>query len=205
MITTLTKENTLTFSKEEFLKKGKELINTNSFYFTLHLLLRYYFQKKQDFYLMDFIKDVTNTENEFKVFMVYIEFALYVYNSKLKDMLCEHENSEDIVYILVSYIKDLYDRDHSILKPFINSISENEHEIIEKFNIVKSAYNFKLEALEKFEKLNKAISYLEKSKEHENEARKFSNMALEVLQDLKGKFRKTIYNEDQAKLIIKNL
>ena len=204
MITTLD-NNTILLSKDKLLKIGKELILVNSFYFTSHLLLKYYFVKHQDFYLMNFIKDITHSENEFKVFMIYIEFALYTYNSKIKELFCDDENDENTVYILIAYVKHIYDNDHTVLKPFINSITENEDEIIFKFNAIKSVYNFKLDAIQKFGKLNLAISYLEKSKEYENKAKKYSNMALDHLSELKDQFRKTIYNNEQDKFLIKNL
>ena len=69
--------------KSTIIEDTKNIIKTNPFYFTLYLLLRYYFVKDVEFYMLDFIKDVTNTESEFKVFMVYIEFSLYVYNNKI--------------------------------------------------------------------------------------------------------------------------
>ena len=203
MLTTRSKKIT---SSEELLQQGKNIIRENSFYYTLHVLLKYYFVKSQDYYLLNFIKDITKNETEFKVFMIYIEFSLYNYNTHLKDVYNKDtlKNEDDIVFILIAYIKKIYDSDHSVLKPFINSVTENEDEVLEKFNIVKTTYNLKLEALQKFEKINNVISYLEKAKEHENEAKKYSNMAMELLQDLRGQFKNTLYNETQTRLILKN-
>jgi len=202
----LTTRNKKTSYTEELLQQGKDIIRENSFYYTLHVLLKYYFVKSQDFYLLNFIKDITNSEMEFKVFMIYIEFAIYNYNTHLKDVYTKDtlKNEDDIVFILIAYIKKLYDSDHSVLKPFINSVSENEDDVLEKFNIVKTTYNLKLEALEKFEKINNAIAYLEKAKEHENEAKIYSNMAMELLHDLRGQFKNTLYNDNQPKLILKS-
>ena len=54
------------------IKTGKEIVKENNFYSTLNLFLKYYFVNKdeKDFYLNNFIKDVTKNENEFKVFML---------------------------------------------------------------------------------------------------------------------------------------
>jgi hypothetical protein len=64
--------------KSELVKDGQNIIETNSFYNTLHLLLKYYFVRPIELNMMAFIKDVTNSENEFKVFMIYIEYAIYL-------------------------------------------------------------------------------------------------------------------------------
>lgn len=188
--------------KSELVKEGQNIIDTNSFYNTLHLLLKYYFVRPIELNMMAFIKDVTNSENEFKVFMIYIEYAIYIYNNIFTNIT--YDNNEDLVYALISYIKKTYDNDRNVLKPFIHSVTENETEIIEKFNMVKATYNFKKDAMDKFEQLNKAIIYLEKAKEYEEQSKKYSNMAIDVLTNLKSQFRKTIYNEELPKLMIKN-
>ena len=189
------------FSKEEFLKEGKDIIRNNSFFYTLHLLLKYYFIKNTDFYLLNFLKDITNTEDEFKTFMIYIEFSLCTYNSYLKDL---KDSEEDMIYILIAYVKKLYDNDRAILKPFINSLSENEDEIIEKFNNIKNVYKLKLDAFQKMEKLNNAIYYLEKAKDHENEAKKCTNIALDLIKNIKGEFATVLYTNDSTPFILKN-
>jgi hypothetical protein len=193
----------ITNSKEELVLKGKNIINDNPFYFTLHLLLKYYFIRSQDYYLLDFLKDITKSENEFKVFMVYIDFAIYIYNSKIKDNFTDC-CKEDIVYITIYYVKNTYDDDKNVLKPFITSVTENEVEVIDKFNIIKSAYTFKKEALDKFDILGEALYCLEKAKELENESKQFSNRAIEILQGLKSNFFKSIFNDDTTKFLIKN-
>ena len=194
----------LKLSNIDLINKGKEIINENPFYFTLHLLIKYYFVKSQDFYLLNFLRDITKTENEFKVFMVYIEFSIYLYNSQIKDIYNKCEN-EDMVYIIIAYVKNTYDTDKNVLKPFIKTVTENDDEIIDKFNKVKAAYTFKKDTLEKFDTLNEALLCLEKAKELENESKKYSNRAIEILQGLKGKFIQTIFNEEPTKLFIKNI
>jgi len=186
--------------KEELIQEGKNLIKSNSFYYTLHVLLRYYFVQSQDFYMMSFLKDVTNTESEFKVFMVYVEFAIYVYNTYIKDTEeFKNGNKEDIVFILISYVKQLYSNNKDILKPFITSVNENQDEILDKFNKVKSMYNFKKDSLEKFTSINNVIYYLQKAKEHEEESKRYSNMALDILKELKDQFKNNIFNKDLLK------
>ena len=130
-------KNTSMPKKEDLIKQGKDLIKNNSFYYILHILLRYYFLKSQDFFMLSFLKDITNSESEFKVFMVYVEFSIYVYNTYIKDIEEYNDTKDDLVFVLISYVKYLYSQDTNVLKPFITSISENQDEIIVKFNKVK--------------------------------------------------------------------
>ena len=115
----------ITHTKIELINMGKIIIKENPFYFSLHLFIKYYFIKSQDFYLLNLLRDITKSENEFKVFMIYIDFSIYIYNSQIKDIYKNCVN-EDIVYIIIAFVKNTYDNDKNILKPFINTISENE-------------------------------------------------------------------------------
>ena len=187
-------------SEKTHIELGKDIIKDNPFYFTLHLLLKYYFLQQPDIYLMNFLKDITNTKEEFKVFMIYLEFAKHIYNTEFKDDSIGV--NDGIIYSLISYVKSRYDDDRSVLQPFITSAIENEYNIVNNFNNAKSMYNFKQDALEKFNNLNTALSYLDKSRELEKEAKKYSRMAIDILQNLKGEFIKTIYDKN---LFIKNV
>ena len=169
---------------------GGKIIKENPFYFTLHLILKYYFTNKSEYYLLNFLKDVTNSENEFKVFMIYIEFCIEVYNTKIKNLNIQYENDDEFIYFVIGYIKKLYDNDHSILKPFIKNITENELEVIKKFNIAKLTYNFKKDAIDRFNKLNNAVDLLNKATELENKAKEYKTMAMEILTGLKGEYGK---------------
>ena len=195
-------------TKTEYIKIGKNITECNPFFFTLNLLLKYYFVQQQDLYLMSFIKDVTKNENEFKIFIIYKEYALFSYQTILYELFNQTDNVEDITFAIIGYVKLSYDNDRNVLKPFITTITEHENDVIKTFNFIRSEYNFKLDALSKFDKLNKAIEYLEKSKEMEQQAKMYSNMAMEILQDLRGNFKKTIEmkNEDESckMLTIKN-
>ena len=73
----------ITHTKIELINTGKIIINENPFYFSLHLFIKYYFIKSQDFYLLNLLRDITKSENEFKVFMIYINFSIYIYNSQI--------------------------------------------------------------------------------------------------------------------------
>jgi hypothetical protein len=186
----------------KMIEDGKNIINENPFYFTLHLLIKYYFNKNGEPFMIHFIKDITKSEDEFKVFMIYINYCLYIYKTEItKEYI---DNYEDLVYILISKIKKNYDNNRTVLEPFIKNITENEYEIIEKFNMAKAIYNYKQEALEKFNTINEALFYLEKSNEYKRESEKYSNMAIEILNKLKFEFKKNIDNSsiDSGKLIL---
>lgn len=189
-------------NKDGTVEYGKKIIKDNPFYFTLHLILKYYFNNTNDYYFITFLKDITHSENEFKVFMIYFEYGIDLYNKNIKKLNLQYDNEDEFIYFLIGYLKKDYDNNHNVLKPYIKNITENEDEIIKKFNIAKSTYNYKKDALEKFENINIAIEYLNKARKLEIEAQKYKDMAMETLNNLKGEFRKTIYCDN--KLIIKD-
>jgi len=195
--------NIVSFLKNEgeIIEYGKKIIKDNPFYFTLHLILKYYFNNNEC-YFFNFLKDITHSENEFKVFMIYFEYGIDIYNKNIKKLNLKYENEDDFIYFLIGYIKKVYDNNHKVLQPYIKNITENEEEIIKKFNIAKSTYNYKKDILEKFSKVNNAIEYLNKARKLELEAQKYKDMAMEMLTSLKGEYTKTIYCDN--KLIIKD-
>ena len=181
--------------KIDYITVGKKIVNDNPFYHTLNLLIRYYFVQHQDFYLMTFIEDVTSSENEFKVFMIFKEFALYTYQTQMLHIFDKSEdNIEDICFAIIGYIKKIYDEDRNVIQPYITTLNEHENEVISKFNLIKSAYNFKEESVNKMENLNQAILYLEKARELEKESKKYSEMALDILKNLRNSFKKNVPN-----------
>ena len=181
---------------------GKKIIKDNPFYFTLHLILKYYFNNTNEYYFFTFLKDITHSENEFKVFMIYFNYIIDIYNKDIKKINIKYENEDDFIYFLIGFLKNKYDNDRKVLKPYIKNITENEEEIIKKFNIAKSTYNYKKDALERFNNINNAIEYLKKAHDLELEAQKYKDMAMEMLINLKGEYTKTIYFDN--KLIIKD-
>ena len=187
---------------------GKNIIEGNPFYNTLSLFLKYYFEKeKKCYYLNSFIKDIIKNEDEFKVFIVFKEYSLNLYD-KYKETFEKLTSAEDIVYTLLGYVKMNYETDRNVIKPFIVSISDNKNEIINKFNYIKSSYIFKIETMDKFQKLKDAITYLEKAKYHEEQARYYNNIALDNLKDIKIHFENTFnqinYQDATNILSIKN-
>ena len=199
------------FSKTEHSKKGKDIILSNPFYYTLYILLKYSFVKHDDFHVINFVEEITKSENEFKVFMVFKEYALYKYHTNLKELFISTDNIDDIVYIIIYNIKTEYDSNRSVLKPFINTINENENEIIDKFNFIKTHYELKTNIISKFEQINIAINYLEqskefekKAKEFEDQAKKYSSLAIDMLHLIKNNFESMIIKDSNHKLLIQN-
>jgi len=177
------------------INNGKKIVEDNNFYSTLNILLKYYFVNKneKDLYLHNVIKDVTKNENEFKVFMVFKEYALELYYSKLKKIVFFNDISiDDKVYIIISYLKNSYDEDRSVIKPFINSINENTNEIIEKYNFIKNNYIIKIDLIDKFKKLNESVNLLEKAEEYQKNADIYRKKAMEILYDIKNPFEDTL-------------
>ena len=175
-------------------KTGKEITKENNFYSTLNLFLKYYFVNKdeKDFYLHNFIKDVTKNQEEFKVFMVYKEYALDIYYSKLRHIFPNNLSIDDIVYSIISYVKKSYDEDRKVLSPYIISIEENINDILEKFNFIKNNYIIKIDFIEKFKKINESMSLLEKAEEHQKNANYCRQKAIEILRDIKNPFENNL-------------
>ena len=200
----------MSIEKVNYLKIGKNIIESNPFYNTLNLFLKYYFvnNREKDYYLNSFIKDIIKNEDEFKVFMVFKEYSLQVYYDKFKEIFEKLNSIDDIIHTLLGYVKMNYETDRNVIKPFIVSISDNKNEIINKFNYIKSSYIFKIETMDKFQKLKDAITYLEKAKYHEEQARYYNNIALDNLKDIKIHFENTFnqinYQDATNILSIKN-
>lgn len=190
------------------IEEGKKITLNNQFYNTLSLFLKYYFVKysEKDFYLMNFIKDITTNENEFKVFMIFKEYSLYIYHTELENFF-KSLSIDNMVYSIIFYVKKNYDLDKNVIKPFIISINENNESIIEKFNFIKNTYSLKIEAKSKVDKLKKAIKYLEKSKELEEKSIEYRKKAMNNLYDIQNYFDKSFNKsiEEPLKILtIKN-
>lgn len=200
----------MSIEKVNYLEIGKNIIESNPFYNTLNLFLKYYFvnNREKDYYLNTFIKDIIKNEDEFKVFIVFKEYSLQVYYDKFNDLFKKLNSTDDIIHTLLGYVKITYELDKNVIKPFILSISDNKTEIINKFNFIKSRYIFKIETMDKFQKLKDAITYLEKAKYHEEKAKYYNNMALNNLKDIKIHFEDTFtkinYEDTTNILSIKN-
>jgi hypothetical protein len=177
-------ENKINISN--LVESGKKYCEENPFYGVLCLFLQYYFCGQKEFPLMKFMKDVTRTEEEFKVFMVFREYALSIY---FENFLKTKDSIENIMYAVISTLKTSYDKDKSVLSPYINSITENVSEIIEKYNYIKNSYIPKLESIEKFKQLETAIFYLEEAKKYEEKAKECNIFALEHLKDIQSHFQ----------------
>ena len=86
-----------------FFEKGKNICDENNFYNTLRLLLKYFFlSSRSEVNIMDLIRDVSKTEIEFKVFMVYKNYALDIYYSEVKKLFDSNDevelNYDDITF-----------------------------------------------------------------------------------------------------------
>jgi hypothetical protein len=197
----------MSITKVDYLGIGKNIVETNPFYNTLNLFLKYYFVNnlEKEFYLNSFIKDIIKDENEFKVFIIFKEYALHIYHKKYEELFDNLNSLDNKIYILIGYVKLSYENDRNVIKPYISSLTDNQTDIINKFNYIKSSYIFKEESNDKFEKLKDAITYLEKARYHEEQAKYYNNIALENLKNIKCYFENTFsqikYNDDSTKVL----
>jgi hypothetical protein len=176
------------------IKKGKDICDKNPFYNTLSLLLKYFFINCNDINILDLIRDVTKSEIEFQVFMVYKNYAVDLYFQNKDYFNSKIMSYEDIIYSIISLIKENYDINHKVISPYITSIEENKDELIKNYNYIKSTYSIKKENLNKVIELNHIIQLLEEAKIYEQKSIKNRELALSKLYNLHNSFNKTIEN-----------
>lgn len=179
-------------SKEEYCNIGLNIIKKNKFYLTLHFLLKCHFIKQDDFNIINYIKDVIKSEDEFKVFMIYRDYSMHVY----KEYFIDEEDIEFILYVIIGYVYKTYSDNHDVLKPFITQVTENKDKVLEQYDLFKNSFVIKSEEIEKFDNINTALVYLEKARYLDNEAKRYNNMAIEIL-------HKTISKKEKINKVIK--
>jgi hypothetical protein len=170
-------------SKEEYCNIGLNIIKKNKFYLTLHFLLKCHFIKQDDFNIINYIKDVIKSEDDFKVFMIYRDYSMYVY----KEYFTDDEDIEHMLYSIIGYVYKTYSENHDVLKPFITQVTENKDKVLEQYDIFKNSFVIKSEEIEN---INTALVYLEKARYLDNEAKRYNNMAIEILQIISKKEKK---------------
>jgi hypothetical protein len=175
-------------SKINFINEGKNIIKTNPFYYVLHLIIKSHFlpQKEIDFY--NFAQNLLNSETDFKVFCVFKEFAVFIYNEKVKYLIKEEDNIDDIIFLIIYFVKSEYDKDRNIIKPYISNITENENIVLEKFNFIKRHYEINCIINNHYEKYEYALSLLEESKKLEKKSSELSTEAIKILLNIKNQF-----------------
>ena len=168
---------------KRFIENGKDICDSNPFYNTLKLLLKYFFLcNSSDVNIMDLIRDVSKSETEFKVFMIYKNYALDVYYSDVKPIFENEKNNviyDDMIFYIIYLVKKNYEENRFVIKPYISSLDEED--VIEKFNFIKSAYTIQKEQYEKMSNLQEAIALLEESKNLEKKSKSKRDKALSLL------------------------
>jgi len=160
---------------DEYYNIGLNIVKTNKFYLTLHFLLKCHFIKQDDFNIINYIKDVIKSEDEFKVFMIYRDYSLHVYNEYFSN---KSNDIEFTLYAIIGYVYKTYSDDHNVLKPFITQVTENKEKVLEQYELFKNSFAIKTE------EIGTALLYLEKARYLDNEAKRYNNMAIEILQKM---------------------
>lgn len=173
---------------DELIANGKLICSGNPFYETLSLLLKYFFCDN-GINILDIMKNVTQSELEFQTFMIYKNYALDLYY--LHKRYINHMSHDNIVYCLIAMIKCNYDKNHSVLSPYVLTLESNKNEILEKYSYVKSVYSIKNENIEKINNLNKIISLFEEAKEYDRKANECRSNAMKLLYTVKETYDKT--------------
>jgi type IV secretory pathway VirB4 component len=90
-----------------------------------------------------------------------------------------------MIYVIIGYVYKSYTNNHDVLKPFITQVTENKDKVLEQYELFKNSFVIKSEEIEKFENINIALVYLEKARYLDNEAKRYNNMAIEILRKIK--------------------
>ena len=182
----------------KYINEGHTICSNNQFYNSLRLLLRYFFLSNRcDINLLDLTKNVSKSEMEYKVFMVYKNFALDIYYTELKPLFDE-SNYDDIIFGIIYLVKTRYDENHKVLSPYIEGL--NNEETIKNYNFIKSTYTIEKEQIQKINNITEAIILLEESRLLENKAKEYKDKALSLLYQFKNNNCQLIMNE--KKLIL---
>jgi hypothetical protein len=183
-----------------FIDNGKDICDSNPFYKTLKLLLKYFFLcNNSDVNIMDLIRDVSKSETEFKVFMIYKNYALDIYYSEVKPILENEFSYDDIIFYIIYLVKTKYEENRFVIKPYISNLDEDD--VIEKFNFIKTAYTIQKDQYEKMSNLQEAIALLEESKILEKKSKQKRDKALSLLYKIHSSI---IDNTNNSKLIETN-
>jgi hypothetical protein len=124
--------------------------------------------------------------------MVYKNYAVDLYFQKKDYFNSKIMSYEDIIYSIISLIKENYDINHKVISPYITSIEENKDELIKNYNYIKTTYSIKKENLNKVIELNHIIQLLEEAKIYEQKSIKNRELALSKLYNLHKIFNKSI-------------
>lgn len=180
----------------EIIENGRKICNENPFYNTLSLLLKYYFISNTDINLMELIRDVTKSEMEFQVFMVYKNYATDLYLSNLNFFQEKLINFEEITYYLIWLIKDTYDKDRTVISPYVSYLDTNKIDVINNYHMIKTTYTVKQENINNLMEITEIINLLENAKKLEKSAIEEKEKALTKLYKLHKKTYKIIGYED---------
>ena len=156
-------------SKKNFINEGKIIIKENPFYYILNLIIKSHFLPQKE---IDLFK----------------EFAVDIYNTKVKYSLGDNDDIDDIISLIIYFIKNEYDKDRNIIKPYINNVSENENIVLEKFNFIKSQYELNSMVNMHYENYEYALSLLNESKKLEIKSSELSSKAINILLNIKNQF-----------------
>jgi hypothetical protein len=183
-----------------FIDNGKNICDSNPFYKTLKLLLKYFFLcNSSDVNIMDLIRDVSKSETEFKVFMIYKNYSLDIYYSEVKPILENDFSYDDVIFYIIYLVKTKYEENRFVIKPYISNLDEDD--VIEKFNFIKTAYTIQKDQYEKISNLQEAIALLEESKMLEKKSKQKRDKALSLLYKIHSSI---IDNTNNSKLIETN-
>ena len=183
----------------EQVEKGKCICEENEFYKTLSILLRYNFLN-EEIDILKLIKEITKSENEFQVFLIYKNYAMDLYHKEKTKIDRYNLNMEETVYYLINQIKSNYDKDRKVIEPYILTMSENKTEVIEQYNMIKNSYIAKEEDIRKLKEIGDIITLLIKSKEYEKKAKDMREKAINRLINYYTKMSLSI-NKKEIKMI----
>lgn len=168
---------------KELIKSGQSICETNLFFYILRLVLKYILQgiNTRGTDVFDLVKHITKTEMDFKVYTIYKDFGMSVYNKKVKFMFYHGDDIDEITYVLINEIKTEYDSNHAILEPFISKAEADLNKISYNYQYMKSIPD---QVIETETSLKLCLSLLEKAHKLELEASQLHKQSISILKSL---------------------
>ena len=162
--------------KIRLIKSGVELCSNNPFFENLRLILRFLMSREplETNVAEKLLKSINQTELELKTYAIYKELAIRVYAESLRYLFYFDDSIEDVTFALIAKVKEVYDTDRAIVKPYVEAMEQNMQQVLTEY---KRATEPSIEG---------ALLLLSRAEELESEAVNIRAKAITILERLRS-------------------
>lgn len=170
---------------EALIQTGKIVCEDNNFFYILRRVLKYILQDiTKGSNVLDLVKEITKSEMDFRVYTIYKDYGLYLYNHKIKFLFHHNDDIDNITYALIGEIKTNYDIDHSVLEPFIIKLDSDTEKLKNNYQYMKAIPS---QFLDPEQILRKSINLLEEAEKLEEQARQLRKQSIALMKSTMSK------------------